>query len=195
MARIPEDIYRTLGSGIESLSRACEAVEDEFVSRQLKLSGNMFIGAVNELLDDVKASKVRDVDFAFNDVVQLLTELPPVERDLFEQPLSSLREAIDRLHEMAALPEHLVGRMKILREKMVERRRAAERATFRPPEAPEEPLPHDPAGLRREADEIRQVLQQGGFETPAFDRLATATTGFPLRECSALVDEIDAIIG
>jgi hypothetical protein len=113
----------------------------------------------------------------------------------FAEGLDRLRMGLAALREMASLPFSTIDRMQALKTKLAERRRAAERATYRPPGSPAEPLPHEPRELQAEAESLRHELQAAGFETPVLDALATQPDEFLIRDCSYLIDELEPILG
>ena len=195
MAKMPADIQSRLHAGAEAMMLACSTIDEQFFASQILLSGNLLIDSINSALDDLNAHRVRDIEFAFNDFEQLVSELPPPDLENFGSCVSMLRSSIEELRERAALPANVLGRLKSLRSKAKERQTAHERALFRPPDAPDEPLPHDPASLREEADALRGILMDQGFETPMMDQLAESPESFGLRDYSTLIDEIDGIVG
>ncbi len=194
MKAMPSEIWSRLRQGAICLSGACSEISDQFWASQIKLAGNLLIDALNESADGVNARRVRDIGFALDDVRGLISDLVPPEAESFQPCLTQLSSAVEELRRTSSLSEGVVDRLRELRDRAEQRRVAAERAAFRPPEAAAEPLPNDPAELQSEADSLRELLQGEGFETPVLDRLASAPSEFEIRDCAALVDELEPII-
>ena len=195
MARMPAEIQTRLHEGVREMMLACSGIEEQFFGNQTMLSGNLLIDAINPALEQVNARRVRDIEFAFNDLEQLIAELPPGDFERFSRCIETFRSAIERLRELASLSAEVREEMRSLRAKLRERQVAHERALFRPPGAPEEPLPHDPASLHAGAAQLREQLLREGFETPTLDQLADEPDTFELRDYGILIDEIDGIAG
>ncbi|HUO84168.1 MAG TPA: hypothetical protein VM534_03550 [Thermoanaerobaculia bacterium] len=195
MSGLPQDTYRKLRDGALCLSPACDGMEDRFWANQLKLAGNLLIDAINDAIEAVNARKVRDIEFAHQDLTQLVAELTADDAERFSRCLDLLSSGLSELKTSVFLSPALVQEMKDLARKAVERRTAAERAAFLPPDVPHDPLPHDPASLQPRARSLRDGLQTAGFETPVLDKLADTPEEFEVRDCGALADELDAIHG
>jgi hypothetical protein len=190
-----QQTHDTLWRGVTTLAAACGTIDDRFYARQVKLSGNLLVDALNALRGEVTPRLLRDADFALNDLVQLVAELPRDEQEELGEAIGDLRSGLDSLRAGHWFDEELVSRLGELRSKMAERHRAAERAVFLPPEAEREPLPHPPTELSRDVLPLRDALRAGGFETPALDRLADTPDDFLVRDCTAVIDEIDSVVG
>lgn len=193
MPPIPASIWSRLSDGAECLPRACAGVNEQFYVNQLLLAGNLLVDTINSARENVNAHMVAEIEFALNDVRQLTEELMPEEKREFDRCFGMFDEAISALKEFAPFPD-VEGPLTSLRKKLVERIDANERATFAPPGTPKDPLPHPPSSLQAEAERVRSDLHRAGFETPVLDRLARDPEGFEIRDCDALVEEIDTII-
>ncbi len=193
MPPIPASIWSRLSDGAECLPRACARVSEQFYVNQLLLAGNLLIDTINGARENVNAHMVTEIEFALNDVQQLTEELMPREKAHFERCFEALQAAISGLKELAPFPE-VEGPLSRLRKKLVGRIDANERSKFAPPGTPKDPLPHPPASMQAEAEQISADLRHAGFETPVLDRLARDPEGFEIRDCDALVKEIDTII-
>lgn len=194
MPPIPASIWSRLSEGTECLPRACAQVSEQFYMNQLMLAGNLFIDSVNAAKDRINAHMVTEIQFAFNDLKQLTEELMPAEKRAFDHCFGILENAISDLQEFAPFPD-VEAPLSSLRKKLVERIEANDRSKFAPPEAPKEPLPHPPGSLQSEAEEVRRDLHRSGFETPVLDTLAERPDQFEIRDCDALIEEIDTILG
>ncbi len=195
MTTMTKSTYDTLLKGVTSLSSACESIDDAYARRQLKLTGNLFIDTLNAAIADVNARAVRDLDFSFRDLETVVVDNGYASDERFAELLDHIRLGLASLRDTASLPLSTVERILALKAKLAERRRAAERATFRPPDAPVEPLPHPPRTLQAEAESLRHELGAAGFETPVLDTLATQPDDFLIRDCSYLIDELEPILG
>ncbi len=192
MGAMSSDVYADLMGAVEGMSAACAHATEDFTVRQLTLSGNLFIQALNVAVDELNARTFRDVQFSFRDLKTSIVD------NGMEEPfalfLETLEGGVRQLELTAALPSSIRNQAEQLKARLEERRRANERATFRPPDAPEEPLPHDPSTLTPQAEVLRHELQAAGFETPVMDELATNPESFEIRDCTYLIDEIDGIL-
>lgn len=193
MPPIPGPIWSRLIQGAECLPRACANVSEQFYVNQLMLAGNLFIDTLNSSKDAVNARMVTEMEFAFNDLRQLTVELMPDEKEAFDRCFETIEAALNKLKEYVPFPE-VDDRLEALRKKLKERVETNERSKFAPPDAEKEPLPHPPTELQSEAEDIRRELHRGGFATPAFDKLAERPDQFEIRDCDALIEEIDGIL-
>ena len=190
--RMDDATYRELMGAIEAMPEAMAWAPDEFTVRQVTLSGNLFIQALNAAVDDLNARTFRDVDFSFRDLMTSV-QVTGLE-DAFAQITASFERAIDSLRDVAGLRPDVIAAAEELKQKLAERKHAVERATYLPPDAPHEPPPHDPETLALAADALRIELNAAGFETPVMDQLATEPASFEVRDCAFLIDEIDGIL-
>ena len=194
MPPIPDAIWSKLTRGAECLPRACAVVSEQFYMNQLMLAGNLFIDTLNQSKDGINARMVNEIEFSFNDLRQLTDELMPAEKEAFSQCFETIESGLEELKEYVPFPD-VDDQMTALRRKLKERLEANERSKFAPPDAEKEPLPHPPSSLQSEAEEIRRELHRGGFETPAMDKLAERPDQFEIRDCDAVIEEIDGIQG
>jgi hypothetical protein len=193
MARIPGSIWSKLSEGAQCLPHACAAVNEEFYMNQLVLAGNLFIETLNRAKDDVNARVIQEIEFSFTDLKLLSEELTPEEQQEFEHCFELISDGISDLRSFAPFPD-VKGPMLELRNKLRERITANERSKFLPPESrTSEPLPHSPASLSGEAESLRRHLQRAGFDTPMLDALAERPGEIEIRDCEAIVEELDTM--
>ncbi len=195
MTQMPNEIQVKMADAGYRLTYACSQIGEEFYAKQIMLSGNMLIDSMNAAMENLNPKTLGDVEFAFDDVASLVEELPESEIEWFQPPFNTIRSTIQELGFHISLPEVLTKRIRSLRDKLGDRLRAVERASFRPPGSPEEPLPHDPATLQNEADALRAELVAAGFETPLLDKLATDPASIDNLDCTTLTEELDVILG
>jgi hypothetical protein len=194
MAQIPGHIWSKLSEGAQCLPHACAAVREEFYMNQLVLAGNLFIDTLNRAKDEVNPRVIQEIEFSFNDLKVLSEELMPEEQQEFERCFEMVSDGISRLKAFAPFPD--VKRPVLeLRNKLRERITANERSKFLPPESrTSEPLPHAPASLSEDAESLRQQLRRAGFDTPMLDALAQKPDEIEIRDCEAIVEELDTIL-
>jgi len=191
--RMDDATYQQLLTAIEAMPAAiAKGAFDEFTIRQVTLSGNLFIQSLNAAVDDLNARTFRDVDFSYRDLEASL-QSTGVE-DAFASINATVRDSIEKLRAIAGLRPDIIAAAEDLKMKLEERKSAVERAVYRPPDAPQEPVPHDPTTLAPGAHSLRRQLNASGFETPVMDQLATAPQSFEVRDCAFLIDEIDGIL-
>lgn len=193
MPPIPSSIWSRLSVGAECLPRACARVKEQFYVNQLLLAGNLFVDTVNGAKDNINAHMVGEIEFAFNDLKQLTDELMPEEQEEFNRCFGILEDAISELKIEVPFPD-VEDALARLRRKLVERIEANDRSKFAPPDVPREPLPHPPTSLQSDAEALRRDLHRGGYETPVLDTLAERPDEFEIRDCDALIKEIDTIV-
>jgi hypothetical protein len=193
MARIPGSIWSKLSEGAQCLPGACAAVREEFYMNQLVLAGNLFIDTLNRAKDEVNPRVIQEIEFSFTDLKLLSEELMPDEQTEFERCFELISRGISELSSFAPFPD-VKGPMLDLRNKLRERITANERSKFLPPEAQtNEPLPHSPSSLTADADSLRRHLQRAGFDTPMLDALAERPDEIEIRDCEAIVEELDTM--
>lgn len=190
--RMDDATYRKLMNAVEAMPAAIATAWDEFTIKQVSLSGNLFIQSLNAAVDDLNARTFRDIDFSFRDLEESVRATGL--EDAFASITTTIGESIEQLRAVAALPPDIVAAAEDLKRKLGERKSAVERNAYLPPDAPHDPLPHDPATLAPAADALRSSLQASGFETPVMDELATTPESFEVRDCAFLIDEIDGIL-
>ena len=194
MPPIPASIWSRLSEGAACLPKACAEVGEAFYMNQLMLAGNLFIDTLNASKDDVNARMVTEIEFSLNDLKQLTEELTPPEKEAFETCFQKLESSLGELKDYVPFPD-VDDELAALRRKLKERVEANERSKFAPPDAEKEPLPHPPGQLQSEAEDLRRELHRGGFRTPVLDTLAERPDEFEIRDCDALIEEIDSILG
>lgn len=194
MASIDAENQKLLNDGVFELGRGLTQVEDEMFGGQTKLGAQMLANSVTAVLADLNPRTVKDLDFAFNDLLGLTADLPPFERAALEPGFNLLQQGISRLKASVALAPTVVDQLKILRTKLSDRKSAFERQLYRPPGSAVEPLPNDPAEMRDAASRLQQQLVAAGFETPTLDRMIAEPQTFELRDVTELIDEIEVIL-
>lgn len=193
MPPIPQRVWSRLDEGARCLPEACAGVSEQFYVNQLVLAANLLIDSINAARDNVNAHMVTELEFSFNDLRQLTRELMPAEQRSFDGCFEILEAAIGELRDFVPFPD-VEDRLVALRGKVRERIEANDRSKFAPPEAVREPLPHPPETLQDDAREIRGELHAAGFTTPVLDTLAERPEAFEIRDCEALIEEIDTIV-
>lgn len=194
MASIDADVQKLLNDGVFELRRGLTQVEDEMFGGQAKLGAQMLGNAVETVLAELNPRTVKDLDFAFNDLLGLTADLPPFERAGLEPGFNLLQQGIARLRLSVALAPTVIDQLKILRTKLSDRKSAFERQLYRPPGSAVEPLPNDPVRMRDAASRLQQQLVAAGFETPTLDRMIAEPAQFELRDVTELIDEIEVIL-
>jgi|GEM_PF-2854712 len=193
MSQLDERSRNSLQEALASLSSLLAVVEDDMFLMQLQLGEKVLQRAVAALMDEVNARTVKDTEFALNDLIGFAEELPSEESNSLASAFEVLKTELVTIKSSAALPNDLVSRLTALRTMLATRRKAIERATYRDPSTPAEPLPHDPATLASDAVRLREELQRSGFETPVMDKLLQNPADFRMHDLSDLIDEIDVI--
>jgi hypothetical protein len=194
MASIDAESQKLLNEGVFELRRGLTQVEDEMFGGQTKLGAQILANAVTTVLTELNPRAVKDLDFAFNDLLGLTADLPPFERAALDPAFNLLQQGIARLKSSVAIAPTVVDQLKILRAKLSDRRSAFERQLYKPPGSPVEPLPNAPSEMREAASLLQQQLVVAGFETPTLDRMIAEPGTFELRDVSELIDEIDVIM-
>jgi hypothetical protein len=192
MATIPAGILSQLEGAIAGITTAFDSFDDGMFIPQLELSRNMFASNVRTAAGDLNPRTMKELDFTFNDLRTFASELTDEDAARLAPSLAAIETALASLREAAALHPELVAAIRMLRGKLKSRKSALERALFRPPGSPAEPLPYPPSELRDEASRIAEALQASGFDTPELDELAGSTEA-ELGQLSIerLVEELD----
>jgi len=192
MATIPEGILSQLDGAIAGITTAFDSFDDGMFIPQLELSRSMFANNVRTAAVDLNPRSMKELDFTFNDLRTFASELTDEDAARLAPSLAMIETALASLREAAALHPELVAAIRVLRGKLKSRKSSLERALFRPPGSPPEPLPHPPSELRDEASRIAGALQASGFDTPELDELV-ASTDDELGQLSIerLVEELD----
>ena len=171
------------------LRAAMESIDDPFTRSQVRLAvgvlGNAVDGAANGV--GVNAAAVNDIAFALNDVAAAAADAPELE------PLVTLlRKDVDALKSATALPDDVVGAIRVFQSKLKMRKNAIERQSY--VENAAEPLPHAPEELRAEALPLRERLLSAGFAMPALGKLIEDPSALRFHSINDIVDELDVIL-
>ena len=183
-----------LESALFHFRAVAASVEDEMFASQLRLTLSVLSNAVEAAKDGVNAALVSDIEFALNDVVAVVDELPAADAERLGPPLEMLRNDVAALKEATSIAPETVRLLKVFQSKLKERRTAIERQTYVEGGATA-PLPHPPAELRAEALPLRDELAAAGFATPALDVLIDAPDELRFHSINAIIDELDVIAG
>lgn len=173
--------------------RAASGDIDPESAPQLGLCIDVLARAIAAGRDCVNAAIVNDIDFAANDLVTLIDELPQSDVDRLAPFLAVLREDLAVLKSATALDAELIARIRRLQSKLHERMKAIERQTY--VEGGAMPLPHPPESLREEAIRLASQLAEAGFPTPALDALIATPETLRFHSIRDLFDELDVIAG
>ena len=184
--------HERLVKTLNKLPIATAGISEDFTRNQVMLAGNMLIDTANALVEAQTARRLRDFEFALQDLKGIASELGP-ESVPFAEITSELEQLTSEM-EGYGLSENLRASIDSLIEKIDTHIRAAEKRNFLPPGAEAEPLPHPPSALAEEASTIRNELRNGEFDAPVIDRLASDPDQFELRDYSALADELHGIL-
>jgi hypothetical protein len=193
MPQLDEQTRTRLNGALTALSASLASITEEMFLMQIELGKKVLERAISALSEEVNLRNVKDCEFALHDVIGFSGELSAEDAAPLEPSFATLKSELTAIKATVALPDDLLSRLSGLRAKLVARCRAIERATYREPGSPEEPLPYDPATLTTDADGFRAELQRAGFETPFMDRLVAEPGQLRMRDLSDLVDEIDVI--
>lgn len=189
---LPLSTHERLASTLARLPVATAGIDEEFMRNQTMLAGNMLIDTANALIESQTARRIRDFEFASQDLQAITSELGP-DAVTFEKILEELT-AITEEMKSRALSANVRTSIETMIERINERLRAAERRNFLPPGTEPEPLPHSPETLAGEAADLRAELRAGEFETPVLDSLVDDPASFELRDYSALADELHGVV-
>lgn len=184
-----------LEASLFQLKAAIGSVDDPMFQSQLRLTMDVLANAVVAASHSVNPATINDVDFALNDVVATIGELNAADSAVLTPLVEQVQADVASLKQATALPADLVTAIHELQSKLKVRRTAIERQTYRAEGAPEEPLPHPPEALSKEAVPLRASLAQAGFATPALDELIEDPASLRFHSIGDILDELDVIIG
>jgi hypothetical protein len=183
-----------LQAALFQLKSAATSV-DEMYAPQMKLTISVLSNAVDAAGAAVSAAAVNDIEFALNDLAGAVDELSAADAERIAPIVAVLQDDIARLKEATSLPPPVINGIRAFQRKLKARRAAVERQTYRPEGAPEEPLPHPPQELQREAQPLRQQLTAAGFSTPALDELIADPSSLRFHSINEILNELDVIVG
>ena len=162
---------------------------------QMQLTVNLLSNAIEAAHNGVSPAVVNDIEFALNDVAGSIADLSAADAERIAPIVTLLQDDLERLKESTSLAPVVVKAVKALQTKLKTRRAAIERQTYRPDGSPEEPLPHPPEELQREAVPLRQQLAAAGFATPALDGLIADASSLRFHSITEILNELDVIAG
>lgn len=163
--------------------------------KEMQLTVSLLASAIEAAANGVSAAVVNDIEFALNDVAAAIADLSAADADRIAPIVTILQDDVERLKESTSLAPAVKNSLRAFQAKLKARRVAIERATYRPEGASEEPLPHPPEELQREAVPLRQQLAAAGFATPALDALITDPSSLRFHSITEIVNELDVITG
>jgi len=175
--------------------KSAAASVDPMSASQMHLTISVLSNAVEAAGHGVSAAIVNDIEFALNDVAGMIGELNAADAARIAPIVTLLQDDVARLKESSSLPADVVNCVRALQTKLKTRRAAIERSTYRPEGSPEEPLPHPPQDLQKEAVPLRQQLAAAGFATPALDGLIAEPASLRFHSINEILNELDVIVG
>jgi len=184
-----------LEAALFQLKTAIDAVTDEMVAPQLRLSMIVLSNAVDTAGQSLSAAVVNDVEFALNDVAAMVGELNSIDAANVTPALELLQADVRNLKQGTSLSPAAVSGIRAFQSKLRARATAIERQTYRPDGGADESLPHPPEQLRVEAMPLRQQLAAAGFATPALDGLITEPSALRFHSINDIINELDVIAG
>ncbi len=180
-----------LEASLFQLRTAIADIDDEVTLPQLELTTSMLANAVAAARDGVNAARVRDIEFALNDVAGAADSLSAADAAIIAPALDLLRADVAALQEATVLPAAVVEAVAAFRAKLAARKSAIERQTF--VEGGGAPLPHPPEELARDAQEVRAALADAGFAMPAIDSFLAEPLGLRFHLVVEMIDELEMI--
>jgi len=175
--------------------KSAAANVDPMYASQMKLTVGMLSNAVDAARQAMNAAAVNDIEFALNDLTEVIRELNAADADRIGPIVAMLQDDVARMKEAVALPGPVMSAIRVFQTKLKARRAAIERQTYRPEDSPEEPLPHPPQELQREAMPLREKLSGAGFSTPALDTLIADPASLRFHSITEILNELDVIVG
>lgn len=163
--------------------------------KEMQLTIGLLSNAIDAAKQNVSAAVVNDIEFALNDVAAAIGDLSAADAERIAPIVTLLQDDLERLKETTSLAPAVVNGVRGFQSKLKARRSAIERQTYRPEGSPEEPLPHPPEELQREAVPLRQQLAAAGFATPALDTLIGDPASLRFHSITEILNELDVIAG
>ena len=163
--------------------------------KEMQLTIGLLSNAIDAAKGGVSAATVNDVEFALNDVAAAMGDLSAVDAERIAPIVTLLQDDLERLKESTSLAPAVITAIRGFQTKLKARHAAIERQTYRAEGSPEEPLPHPPQELQKEAIPLRQQLAAAGFATPALDTLIADPASLRYHSIAEIVNELDVIGG
>ena len=162
---------------------------------EMQLTINLLSNAIEAAGKGVSPAVVNDIEFALNDVAAAIADLSAADAERIAPIVTVLQDDVERLKESTSLAPAVINAIRALQAKLRARRTAIERQTYRPEGTSEEPLPHAPEELQREAVPLRHHLAAAGFATPALDGLIADVSSLRFHSITEILNELDVIAG
>jgi len=153
---------------------------------ELELAVRVLANAVASARDGLNAARVRDIEFALNDVAEAADSLSQTDATAVLPAIDALRADVAALKAATALPPAVVAAIGALRAKLADRKSAIERqgsGTGLPPSDE----------LARDAGALRAALAEAGFATPALDAFLAEPGELRLHAIVDILDELEVI--
>jgi hypothetical protein len=182
-----------LDAGLFQLKSAAASIDPMF-GTQMQFTIGVLSNAIEAARPSVSPAAVTEIEFALNDVTEVIDQLSASDADRMAPIIAMLQEDLAKLKESTSLAVPIVEGLRALQEKLRVRRRAIQQHTFREAGA-EEALPHPPEELHADAATIRPLLTRAGFATPALDELIADPTSLRLHSIDEILNELDVIVG
>ncbi|HJT16769.1 MAG TPA: hypothetical protein VJ853_05255 [Thermoanaerobaculia bacterium] len=163
--------------------------------KEMQLTVGLLANTIEAAAGGLSAAAVNDIEFALNDVNAAIGDLSAADADRVAPIVALLQQDLGRIKQATSLSAPVIASIRAFQSKLKARRAAIERATYRPEGAPEEPLPHPPDELQRDAVPLRQQLAAAGFATPALDAFIAEPSSLRFHSINEIVNELDVIAG
>jgi hypothetical protein len=163
--------------------------------KEMQLTVGLLANTIEAAAGGLTAAAVNDIEFALNDVNAALGDLSAADADRIAPIVALFQQDLDRIKQATSLSPAVIASIRAFQAKLKTRRAAIERATYRPEGAPEEPLPHPPQELQRDAVPLRQQLAAAGFATPELDAFIAEPSSLRFHSINEIVNELDVIAG
>src|SRR5436190_12556816 len=163
--------------------------------KEMQLTVGLLSNAIDTARQGVSAATVNEIEFALNDVASAMGDLSAADADRIAPIVTLLQDDLERLKESTSLAPSVITAIRGFQKKLKTRREAIERQTYRPEGSPEEPLPHPPDELQKEAVPLRQQLAAAGYSTPALNTLIADPSSLLFHSITDIVNELDVIGG
>ena len=163
--------------------------------KEMQLTVGLLANAIEAAAGGLSAAAVNEIEFALNDVNASLADLSAADADRVAPIVAIFQQDLGRIKQATSLSPAVVGNIRAFQSKLKARRTAIERATYKPEGAAEEPLPHPPEELQRDAVPLRQQLAAAGFATPELDAFIADPPTLRFHSINEIVNELDVIAG
>jgi hypothetical protein len=174
--------------------RAASGEIDPELAPQLGLCISVLANSVAAGRGGVNASIVNDIEFAMNDLLAAIDDLPQAEVDRLAPLLSTLRREVESLKAATSLDPAVIEQIRAFQSKLRARMKAIERQTY-VEGGDSSPLPHSPETFRDDAIPLGRQLVAAGFNTPALNALIAEPESLRFYSIREILDELDVIAG